>query len=66
MLQTASGAWFHPSTTNARPHARAFHSAVAVGSLFYIFGGHVFLKEIKGLHKFNDLWCLNTVRPAIN
>ena len=61
VLQIDSEAWFHPTTTNAGPPPRTFHSAAAVGESMYIFGGHTFQKDVKGLHKYNDLWRLNTV-----
>ena len=63
VLQTGTEAWFHPKTDGkAAPLARAFHCGCAIGPRVYVFGGHVWVKEKKGLEKFNDLWCLNTVR----
>lgn len=60
VLQIDSQAWFHPTTTNTGPPPRTFHCAAAQGEHMYIFGGHTFQKDVKGLHKYNDLWRLNT------
>lgn len=62
VLQVDSEAWLHPSTTSLGPPPRVFHCAAAQGGFLYVFGGHTFHKDIKGLHKYNDLWRLNTVR----
>ena len=63
VLQAASAAWFHPEAqTTKTPPARAFHCGATIGRRAYIFGGHVWVKEMRGLKKFNDLWCLDTVR----
>lgn len=63
VLQAGSAAWFHPEVPKfRRPPARAFHCGAAIGKKVYIFGGHVWLKEMRGLQKFNDLWSLDTVR----
>lgn len=43
---------------------RAFHCAAAIDRSVYVFGGHLFHKEKKGLHKFNDVWRLDTVGGA--
>lgn len=40
---------------------RAFHCAAAIDRSIYVFGGHLYHKEKRGLHKFNDIWCLDTV-----
>jgi host cell factor len=62
VLQAASSAWFHPEVPNTkRPPARAFHCAAALGKKVFVFGGHVWVKEMRGLQKFNDLWSLDTV-----
>lgn len=61
VLQVDSEAWFHPTTTTPGPPPRVFHCAAAQGGHMYIFGGHTFQKDVKGLHKYNDLWRLNTV-----
>lgn len=55
--------WLRPApASGSGPAARAFHAAVAVRRTLYIHGGHVYVKEKKGLHKFDDLWALDTVR----
>ncbi len=41
VLQVEADAWFVPDMHGAVPEARAFHSAAAVGSKVYVFGGHV-------------------------
>jgi len=67
VLQTATEAWFYPEAPAGpavRPPARAFHCGAVLGRRAYVFGGHVWVKEKRGLQKFNDLWCLDTVRAA--
>ncbi len=62
---TAQEAWFHPyneAPAAIGPAARAFHAAAVLDRRVFIFGGHVYVKQIHKLHQFNDLWCLNTVR----
>ena len=62
VLQARTVAWFHPEVPNSTsPPARAFHCAAAVGKKVYIFGGHVWVKQMRGLQKFDDFWCLDTV-----
>lgn len=62
MLEMGTGHWNEPmSASGLGPAARAFHCAASVGSHLYLFGGHVYVKEKKGLHKFDDLWELDTV-----
>ncbi|KAK9846535.1 hypothetical protein WJX81_006132 [Elliptochloris bilobata] len=63
VLQTATEAWFYPEAPageDAKPPARAFHCGAVLGRKAYVFGGHVWVKEKRGLHKFNDLWALDT------
>ncbi|EIE22836.1 galactose oxidase [Coccomyxa subellipsoidea C-169] len=61
VLQATSAAWFHPEVPNTiRPPSRAFHCGAALGRKVYIFGGHVWVKAMRGLQKFNDLWTLDT------
>ncbi|DBA80892.1 hypothetical protein WJX77_007438 [Trebouxia sp. C0004] len=60
VFQTEGHAWSRPDIPSAGPHARAFHCAAVVSTKVFMFGGHVWVKEKKGLQKFNDLWCLNT------
>ena len=61
VFQAESSAWSRPDISSSGPHARAFHCAAVVSSKVFLFGGHVWVKEKKGLQKFSDLWCLNTV-----
>lgn len=61
VFQTESNTWSRPEIPSSGPHARAFHCAAVVTTKMFVFGGHVWVKEKKGLHKFNDLWCLSTV-----
>ena len=61
VLQPEENAWSRPDMPTAGPHARAFHCAAVISTKVFMFGGHVWVKEKKGLQKFNDLWCLNTV-----
>ncbi len=64
VLQTATEAWFYPEAPAdqaVKPPARAFHCGAVLGRTAYVFGGHVWVKEKRGLQKFNDLWCLDTV-----
>jgi hypothetical protein len=66
VMPCSSNAWSVPreALNGAHPPARAFHSSAVHGSRLYIFGGHVWVKEKKALHKFNDVWMLNTVEPS--
>lgn len=66
VLQVDSEAWFHPTTTNTGPPARTFHCAAAQNEFMYMFGGHTFQKDVKGLHKYSDLWRLNTASLFIS
>lgn len=61
VFQTEGRTWSRPQMPAHGPHSRAFHCAAAVSTKVFLFGGHVWVKEKKGLQKFNDLWCLNTV-----
>ena len=62
VFQTEGNTWSRPHMPAHAPHARAFHCAAAVSTKVFLFGGHLWVMEKKGLQKFNDLWCLNTVR----
>ena len=65
VLQTATEAWFYPEAPAdqaVKPPARAFHCGAVLGRTAYVFGGHVWVKDKRGLQKFNDLWALDTVR----
>ena len=61
VLEMGSGHWLEPApASGSGPPARAFHCAAVVGGAMYIFGGHVYVREKKGLQKFDDLWRLDT------
>ena len=61
-MEAGDAHWFRPSpASNSGPAARAFHAAAALGTTLFAHGGHVYVKEKKGLHKFDDLWALETV-----
>lgn len=67
VLQARTVAWFHPEVPNSTsPPARAFHCGAAIRKKVYIFGGHVWVKQTRGLQKFDDFWCLDTVRSHGN
>ena len=62
VLEMGSGHWLEPApASGSGPAARAFHCAAVVGGAMFIYGGHVYVKEKKGLQKFDDLWRLDTV-----
>lgn len=65
VFQVQSQAWICPKVANKGPSARAFHCAAAVGRCLYVFGGHVYHKD-RAVHKFADLWCLDTVSVSSN
>lgn len=66
MLEMGTGHWLEPvPASRSGPDARAFHCAATMGARIYLFGGHVYVKEKKGLHKFDDLWTLDTVRQCM-
>ncbi|KAL3155648.1 hypothetical protein ABBQ32_012681 [Trebouxia sp. C0010 RCD-2024] len=60
VFQTEGNTWSRPQMPAEGPQSRAFHCAAAVSTKVFLFGGHLWVKEKKGLQKFNDLWCLNT------
>lgn len=65
-MEASDAHWLRPSpASGSGPAARAFHCAAAVGRTLYIHGGHVYVKEKKGLHKFDDLWSLDTVSLSL-
>ena len=61
VFQSEGNTWSRPQMPADGPQSRAFHCAAAVSTKVFLFGGHLWVKEKKGLQKFNDLWCLNTV-----
>ncbi len=53
-FNTVTDTWTSVSTSGGPPAPRAYHSAVAIGSNIFIFGG------ISDFTVFNDLWKFNT------
>ncbi len=63
VLEVGGRHWIQPApASGSGPVARAFHAAAAFGRVLYVFGGHVYIHEKAGLHKFDDAWALDTVR----
>lgn len=60
IFQVQSQVWSSPTIANAGPAPRSFHAAAANKLKLFIFGGHVYQKD-RAVHKFGDLWCLDTV-----
>lgn len=61
VLEVGGRHWLCPApASGGGPAARAFHSAAAVGRRLFLFGGHVYVKEKRGLQKFDDMWALDT------
>lgn len=66
LVQVDNGTWFAPDIlAGSSPGARAFHSAVAVGSRVLVFGGHMLSFDQEHNKKrrnfFSDIWQLDTV-----
>lgn len=62
VMEAGDAHWLRPApASGSGPAARAFHAAAAIDRTLYVHGGHVYVKEKKGLHKFDDLWALDTV-----
>eukprot|EP00878_Enallax_costatus_P030351 GHUV01033041.1.p1 GENE.GHUV01033041.1~~GHUV01033041.1.p1 ORF type:complete len:178 (+),score=19.20 GHUV01033041.1:827-1360(+) len=66
VLQVDSGTWFSPDIlSGSSPGARAFHSAVALGTKVLVFGGHILTFDQQNNRKrrsfYNDIWQLDTV-----
>jgi hypothetical protein len=62
VLEVGGRHWLSPAPASGTgPASRAFHCATAVGRSLFLFGGHVYVKEKRGLQKFNDMWALDTV-----
>lgn len=61
VLEVGGRHWLSPAPASGTgPASRAFHCATAVGRSLFLFGGHVYVKEKRGLQKFNDMWALDT------
>lgn len=60
VLNTDTLTWSKPQTTGDRPTARSGHTLTAIGKHLYLFGGGVWNEEEGWVHKYNDLYVLNT------
>ena len=60
MLDTVTMTWSRPKTTGAIPCARSGHTLTAIGKKVYLFGGGVWNEREGWVHKFNDLYILDT------
>jgi len=60
MLDTETMTWSKPETTGDRPTARSGHTLTAIGKKLYLFGGGVWNETEGWVHKFNDLYVLDT------
>jgi len=60
MLDTLTMTWSRPKTTGAIPCARSGHTLTAIGKKLYLFGGGVWNEREGWVHKFNDLYILDT------
>jgi len=60
VLNTDTLTWSKPKTTGERPTARSGHTLTAIGKNLYLFGGGVWNEEEGWVHKYNDLYVLNT------
>jgi len=71
MLDTHTMTWSRPKTTGTAPCARSGHTLTAIGKKLYLFGGGVWNEREGWVHKFNDLYILDTetlhwTKPACN
>lgn len=73
VFRVADSLWEAPEVlSEAVPPPRAFHSAVAVQRLMYVFGGHIIPLDQGGKQQnanpiktyFNDIWCLDMVSSS--
>jgi len=60
MLDTVTMTWSRPKTTGTAPCARSGHTFTAIGKKLYLFGGGVWNEREGWIHKFNDLYVLDT------
>lgn len=60
VLDTHTLAWTRPHTTGDRPTARSGHTLTAIGKKLFLFGGGVWNEDDGWVHKFNDLYILDT------
>jgi N-acetylneuraminic acid mutarotase len=60
MLDTVTMSWSKPKTSGLAPCARSGHTLTAIGKKLYLFGGGVWNEREGWVHKFNDLYVLDT------
>jgi hypothetical protein len=60
MLDTVTMTWSKPKTSGQAPCARSGHTLTAIGKKLYLFGGGVWNEREGWVHKFNDLYVLDT------
>lgn len=60
MLDTVTMTWSRPKTTGTAPCARSGHTLTSIGKKLYLFGGGVWNEREGWVHKFNDLYILDT------
>jgi len=60
MLDTHTMTWSRPKTTGDVPCARSGHTLTTIGKKLYLFGGGVWNEREGWVHKFNDLYILDT------
>jgi len=60
VLDSETMTWSKPKTSGAIPSARSGHTLTAIGKKLYLFGGGVWNESAGWVHKFNDLFVLDT------
>jgi len=60
VLDTETMTWSRPPTTGDIPTARSGHTLTAIGKKLYLFGGGVWNETDGWVHKYNDLYILDT------
>jgi len=60
VLDTETLTWSKAETTGDQPCARSGHTLTAIGKKLYLFGGGVWNETEGWVHKFNDLYVLDT------
>jgi len=61
VLDTETMTWSRPETTGDIPTARSGHTLTAMGKKLYLFGGGVWNEAEGWVHKYTDLYVLDTV-----
>lgn len=60
VLDSETMTWSRPETTGERPTARSGHTLTAIGKKLYLFGGGVWNETEGWVHKYNDVYVLDT------